>query len=255
MQENKMKHKLAQGEVVLGTWMVNLRVNALVNMIARSGFDFMYIDMEHSGTSLETIADLCLVAQLSGITPIVRPSGKLPHLLSKPLDCGAMGLLIPHVDTPEEARDVVQHTKYYPLGEKGMPPPGVQTGFTVPDRERFFETMNRETILIAQIESKMGIDRIDEILSVDGIDAAVIGRSDLSQDLKIPGQTKHPKVIECVEHLIEACKKHGTFPGLLVNSIQEAKEWMGKGIKIVPFGNETNILMKAYKEIIDGLRS
>jgi len=250
-----MKRKLAQGEIVIGTWIRNLRSNYLVHMIAQSGFDFVYIDMEHSSMSLERVADLCFVAQLSGLIPIVRPAGKLPHLISKPLDCGAMGLLIPHVDIPEEARDIVRYAKFHPLGERGMNLQGVHTGFTVPDGQLFIETMNRESILIVQIESKKGIDHIDEILSVEGIDGAVIGRADLSQDLKIPGQTNHPKVLECVERLIEACKKRSAYPGLLVNDIKGAKEWIGKGIKIVPFGNATSIMMRAYKEIVSGLRS
>lgn len=255
MKENQMKRKLADGDIVIGTWVRNLRSPYLVHMIARSGLDFVYIDMEHSSMNLETVADLCFAAQLSGLVPIVRPAGKLPHLISRPLDSGAMGLLIPHVDTAEEAREVVRHAKYHPLGERGMNLVGVHTGFAAPDGHRFIETMNRESVLIVQIESKKGIDNIDAILSVEGIDGAVIGRSDLSQDLNIPGQTDHPKVLECVERMIDACQAHGAYPGLLINDIKSAKEWIDKGIRIVPYGNATGLLMKAYKEIVAGLRN
>jgi len=255
MKENSMKQKLARGDVVIGTWVRYLGCNALIQMVAQSGFDFVYIDMEHSSMSIETVADLCSTAQLCRLVPIVRPAGKQPHLISRPLDGGAMGLLIPHVDTAEEARTVVRHAKYHPLGERGMNLVGVHTGFSAPDGQRFIETMNRESLIIVQIESKKGIDNIDEILAVEGIDGAVIGRSDLSQDLEIPGQTRHPKVLECVERMIDACKAHGAYPGLLVSEIKSAKEWIDKGIRIVPYGNATGLLMKAYKEIVSGLRN
>ncbi len=255
MKENRMKRKLADGDIVIGTWIRNLRSPYLVHMIARCGFDFVYIDMEHSSMDLETVADLCFTAQMSDIVPIVRPSGKLPHLISKPLDVGAMGLLIPHVDTAEEAREVIRHAKYQPLGERGMNLGGVHTGFTPPDGQLFIETMNRESIIIVQIESQKGIDNIDDILSVEGIEGAVIGRSDLSQDLNIPGQTQHPKVLECVERMIDACKRRGAYPGLLVKDVKGAKEWIDKGIQIVPVANATSLLMKAYKEIVAGIRN
>lgn len=255
MKENIVKRKLSQGEVVIGTWVRYLGCNYLINMVSQSGFDFVYIDMEHSSMSMETVADLCSTAQLSGLVPIVRPAGKLPHLISRPLDGGAMGLLIPHVDTAEEAREVVRHAKYHPVGERGMNLVGVHTGFVAPDGQHFIETMNRESLIIVQIESKKGVDNIDAILSVGGIDGAVIGRSDLSQDLNIPGQTNHPQVLACVERMIEACKVHAAYPGLLVNDLKSAEEWIGKGIQIVPYGNATGLLMKAYKKIVSGLRN
>ncbi len=254
MKENKMKRKLESGEMVLGTWVRNIRSTSLVHMIAQCGFDFVYIDMEHSSMNLETVSELCFTAQLSDIVPIVRPSGKQPHLISKPLDCGAMGLLIPHVDTAEEAREVVRHAKYQPLGERGMNLAGAHSGFTAPDGQLFIDTMNRESILIVQIESQKGIDNIDDILDVEGIDGAVIGRADLSQDLGIPGQTNDPKILACVERMIAACKAKGAYSGLLVKDVNSAKEWLDKGIQIVPIGNATDILMKAYREIVSGVR-
>ena len=165
-----------------------------------------------------------------------------------------MGLLIPHVDTAEEAREVVRHAKYQPLGERGMNLSGVHSGFAAPDGQFFIETMNRESILIVQLESKKGIDNIDDILAVDGIDGAVIGRADLSQDLGIPGQTNDPKVLACVERMIAACKAKGAYPGLLVKDVKSAKEWLDKGIQIVPIGSATGVLMKAYREIVSGVR-
>jgi len=250
-----MKRKLEKGEVVFGTW-IRLKSNYLIKIIADCGFDFVYIDTEHSSMSIETVAELCFAAQLVGLVPIVRPAGKLPHLLSRPLDCGAMGLLIPNVETKEEAQKIVINTKYKPLGNRGLNLGGVHNNFNINkvDGRIFTETMNRESILIVQIESKKGVDNIDDILSVEGIDGAVIGRGDLSQDLNIPGQTNHSEVLNAVTILIQTCKKHNVYPGFLVNDIRSAKEWIEKGIKIVSFGSDTSLLIKAYKEIAISLK-
>ena len=120
MRPNKVKRALNNGEVQIGTWVNTLRTPVIAQIVATAGFDFMYIDMEHSCLSIETVGDLCFAALSVGLVPIVRPAGKDPHLMTRPLDNGAMGLLIPHVDTREEAEGVIRAVKYPPRGERGM---------------------------------------------------------------------------------------------------------------------------------------
>ena len=190
------------GEVQIGTWVNTLRTPQIAQMLATAGFDFMYIDMEHSSFSIETVGDLCYAALAAGLVPIVRPAAKDPHLLSRPLDNGAMGLLIPHVDTREEAEAVVKAIRFPPLGERGMNLQGVHTGFGRANGEEYVKSTHAETLLLVQIESDRGIGNLDKILSVDGVDGAVIGRADLSTDLGLPGQTNHPEVVRRVETMI-----------------------------------------------------
>ena len=116
MRENKVKRALMNGEVQIGTWVNTFRTPHIAQMLATAGFDFMYIDMEHSVLSIETVGDLCYAALAAGLVPIVRPPAKEAHLLTRPLDGGAMGLLIPHVDTKEEAEAVAKAVRYPPLG-------------------------------------------------------------------------------------------------------------------------------------------
>lgn len=253
MRNNSVKHALNSGKVQIGTWITSLGTPQITQMLATAGFDFVYIDMEHSAFSIETVGDLCYAALAANLVPIVRPPGKLPYLLSRPLDAGAMGLLVPHVDTKEEAEAVIRATKFPPMGQRGMSLRGVHTGFDKAAGEAYVKSTNRETLLIVQIESRTGIENLEKILSVEGIDGAVIGRGDISTDLGIPGKTDHPDVLKQVEIMVEACRKKNKIPGLLVQDVASAKEWIRKGVRLLPFSNEVTMLIetasKAVKEI------
>ena len=255
MRPNKVKRALMAGEVQVGTWITTLRVPQIAQMLATAGFDFVYIDMEHSSFSIETVGDLCYAALAAGLVPIVRPPAKDPHLLSRPLDGGAMGLLIPHVDAREEAEAVVKAIRFPPLGERGMNLQGVHTGFDRAKGDEFVKTTHAETLLLVQIESDRGIGNLDGILSTDGVDGAVIGRADLSTDLGLPGQTNHPEVVRRVEMMIAACQRNGKIPGLLVQDVASAKEWIAKGIRLVPYANEVGLLINASVRAIGEIRS
>ncbi|MGA2991011.1 MAG: aldolase/citrate lyase family protein [Candidatus Korobacteraceae bacterium] len=255
MRANKVKRALLEGEVQIGTWVTTLRTPQIAQMIATAGFDFMYIDMEHSCLSMETVGDLCFAALAAGLVPIVRPSAKDPHLLTRPLDNGAMGLLIPHVDTREEITAVVKAIRFPPLGERGMNLMGPHTGFGRAKGDEYVKSTHAETLLLVQIESEKGINNLDQILSVDGVDGAVIGRADLSTDLGLPGQTNHPEIVRRVEMLIAACQRHKKIPGLLVQDTASAKEWIAKGVRLVPYANEVSLLVNAGARAVGEIRS
>ncbi len=254
MRPNRVKRALLNGEVQIGTWVNVLRTPQIAQMLATAGFDFMYIDMEHSMLSIETVGDLCAAALAAGLVPIVRPPAKEPHLLSRPLDNGAMGLLIPHVDTREEAEAVVRAIRFPPLGERGMNLQNVHTGFGRADGEGYVKSTHAETLLLVQIESDRGISNLDQILDVDGVDGAVVGRADLSADLGLPGQITHPEVTQRVERLIAACQQHRKIPGLLVQDVASAKEWIAKGIRLVPYSSDVSLLVTAASRAIGEIR-
>ncbi len=239
----------------MGTWVTTLRTPQIAQMMATAGFDFLYIDMEHSCFSIETVGDLCFAALAAGLVPIVRPPGKDAHLLSRPLDSGAMGLLIPHVDTREEAEAVVKAIRFPPDGERGINLLGPHTGYSRANGEEYVRSTHAETLLLVQIESDKGIDNLDKILSVDGVDGSVIGRADLSNDLGLLGQVNHPEVVRRVEMMIAACQRHKKIPGLLVQDVATAKEWISKGIRLVPYANEVSLLVNAGEQAVSEIRS
>jgi len=255
VRPNKVKQALLRGEVQVGTWVTTLRTPQITQMIATAGFDFLYIDMEHSCLSMETVGDLCFAALGAGLVPIVRPSAKDPHLLTRPLDSGAMGLLIPHVDTREEAEAVVRAIRFPPEGERGLNLLGPHTGFAKANGDDYIRATHSETLLLVQIESERGMSNLDGILSVNGVDGSVIGRADLSSDMGLPGQTNHPEVVKRVEVMIAACRKHNKIPGLLVQDLQSAREWIAKGVRLVPYANEVSLLVNAGQEAVREIRS
>jgi 2-keto-3-deoxy-L-rhamnonate aldolase RhmA len=255
LRPNKVKRALMQGEVQVGTWVTTLRTPQITQIIATAGFDFLYIDMEHSCFSIETVGDLCFAALAAGLVPIVRPAGKDPHLLSRPLDSGAMGLLIPHVDTREEAEGILKAIHFPPWGERGLNLLGPHTNFSRANGEEYVKATHNETLLVVQIESEKGIKNLDQILSVEGVDGAVVGRGDLSSDLGLPGQINHPEVVKRVEMLIAACQRHQKIPGLLVQDLASAKEWISKGVRLVPYANEVSLLVNAGEHAVKEIRT
>jgi len=255
VQPNKVKRALKSGQVQIGTWLNVLRTPQIMRMLKTSGFDFVYIDMEHSCLSMETVGDLCYAALSVDLVPIVRPSAKDAPYLSRPLDNGAMGLLIPHVDTREEAEAVIRATKFPPMGERGMNLANVHHGWGKVKGDEYVKSTHEETMLIVQIESDRGIRNLDSILSVDGIDGAVVGRNDLSTDLGMPGQMNHPEVTRRVEQLIALCGKHGKIPGLMMPDVATAKEWIAKGIRLAPYSNEVSMLITAATRAVEEIRT
>ncbi|HEX7549934.1 MAG TPA: aldolase/citrate lyase family protein [Candidatus Methylomirabilis sp.] len=255
MRPNQVKRALQEGQVQIGTWVTTLRSPQLLQILRSAGFDFIYIDMEHSDFSIETVGDLCSAALAHGLIPIVRPPAKDAHLLTRPLEVGAMGLLLPHVDTAQEARDAVCAVKFPPLGKRGFNVRTVHTAFLAADPKKYARAANEETLLIVQIESRHGVRNLDAILAVDGVDGAVIGRGDLSADLGVMGEWDHPEVIRGVETMIRACRRRKKIPGLLVPDVRSAEYWIGKGIRLVPYSNEVTLLMAAAAAGIGAIRA
>jgi 2-keto-3-deoxy-L-rhamnonate aldolase RhmA len=159
------------------------------------------------------------------------------------------------VDTQEEAESVMKAVRFPPMGERGMNLMGVHTGYGKASGEEYVKSTHAETLLLVQIESDRGIANLDKILSVDGVDGAVIGRADLSTDLGLPGQTSHPEVVRRVERMIAACQQHKKIPGLLVQDVASAQEWIAKGIRLVPYANEVSLLISGGAQAVAEIRS
>jgi 2-keto-3-deoxy-L-rhamnonate aldolase RhmA len=254
MRANHVKRALQSGEVQSGTWIHTLGAPQLPQILATAGFDFVYIDMEHSSFSIETVGRLCTTALYAGLVPIVRPPGPAHHLLSRPMDSGAMGILMPHVDTAADAEAAVRAVKFPPLGDRGSQPPNQPTGFAQTDAAGYMSTSNDETMVMVQIESAQAVANLDSILAVPGIDGAVVGRGDLAAELGVGGQRNHPEVLAAVDSLLAACERNGKIPGLLVQQVDEAREWIDRGVRMIAYASETIILRNAAQAALQAIR-
>lgn len=254
--KNRVKQKLKEGKIVIGPMVSEVRTPGIAILFAQAGFDFFFIDMEHSCFTTETMSDMILAARASGISPIVRPSSRsLSENLSRPLDAGAEGLLIPQIQTQEDVRNIVKWCRYAPIGERGVALSRQQTFFAGGNPVETMKQLNEETLILLQIEHRDAIERLPELLSVPGIDGAFVGPADLSTSLGIPGQTNHPKFIEAVQKVIQVSFEHGIFPGIHTDSVKTASYWMAEGMKIIGFYTDIKLILEICKNHVKELKT
>jgi len=255
MRENRIKRLLQNGQTVIGTMVSELRGPGLMTMLETAGFDFVFIDMEHSTYSIETAGDMITAAKSSNLFTIVRTPGLSRLALQHFLDAGADGLLVPQVETVEEVRQIVRWAKYHPMGERGMALRRGHSNFAPVKAAEYVKHANEETMVVIQIESVAAIEDIDNMVSVPGVDAAFIGPADLSQSYGMPGQSEAPVIIEGLMRFIDACNRHGVAPGIHVYNMEKAKWWMDKGMRLIAYGNDISMIvdtgMKITKELKD----
>lgn len=243
MNTNIVKEKLADGEVVIGSF-VYIPSPKLTEIIGLIGFDFVVIDTEHGPVDIETAEDMVRAAEWAGVTPIIRATHNTPHLILRALDTGAMGVHVPEINDIEGARALVASVKYSPEGERGLA--GVRAskyGLRGPLAE-YAAAANRATMVIAHIESVKAIENLDDLLSVDGIDVYFIGPTDLSNSLNIPGQTKDPRVVGLVEQAIQRINAAGKTAGTIAADPQTARRYIDLGVRY--------LATHAIKHMVDG---
>jgi 4-hydroxy-2-oxoheptanedioate aldolase len=228
MNKNLMKEKLNQGRVAVGVLVQEPAVQ-VVEMIGLLGYDWILVDCEHSYMDLESAQRLIMAAQLRGVTPLVRVPQNLPEIILRDMDMGAMGVMVPNIGSVDDAEKAVRAVKYPPLGERGLA--GVRAadyGLTAPLGE-YVKVANAETIVMGLIESKDGVEHIDEILAVEGLDGINIGPNDLSKSLGVPGQTNHPLVVEATAKVLAAGKRAGRVVGAGVRPGENMKKYIDEG--------------------------
>jgi 2-keto-3-deoxy-L-rhamnonate aldolase RhmA len=244
---------LATRGYALGSWVVSIGSPAAIWVLARSGLDFLYLDMEHSSFSVETVGRQLAAARAAGVTAIVRPPSK-DFPVGRLLDLGALGVLIPDVECGADVERAVAAARYAPGGSRGVSTSGPHTDYA-PIDPGYLAWANQEVIVAVQLETAAAFDRIDEILAVPGLDVAVVGRNDLSHDLGVPGRVDGPEVTKYVELLLERCAAHGVTPGLLVGGAPAALEWLGKGVRWLPIGSEASLLGAAASAAVSAVHA
>ena len=183
MQRSNLRQHLKSGETLIGTMVQEVRTPAIAQILDQVGFDFFMLDMEHGALNLETAAEIMRAARLAGIPPLVRVAGPQYELIGRILDQGAVGVMLPRVESRADVDFLVQSIKYPPLGKRGMSSDAPHSGYRARPLAEFVEINNADTIAIAQIERKAAIENIDHILSVPGVDVALVGPEDLSVSL------------------------------------------------------------------------
>jgi 2-keto-3-deoxy-L-rhamnonate aldolase RhmA len=247
--ENYTKRQLKAGKIACGMGIRQARTVDIAAIGKKCGFEWLFIDMEHSSLDVDTAAQICAAALPVGITPIVRVPGKEHHHASRLLDSGAQGIVVPHVDTVEEAQRAVSYCKFPPVGHRSIS--GLQPLFnfnSVPPAD-FARMANEETLVIVMVETPQAIEQADAIAAVPGIDIVLIGTNDLSAEMGIPGQYADPRIEDAYRTVVEACRKHNKFPGM--GGVYEPKlmeKYIKYGMKFILSGSDTSFLIAGGSE-------
>jgi len=255
LRENRVAGALRRNEVVLGTMVQEVRSPAIAQLLARSGLDFMFIDMEHGAYNIETVADILKVARLAGIVPMVRVPDPNYFLLSRPLDAGAMGLMVPRIESRETVEQIVHSVKYPPLGTRGC---SIFKGHSdyAPDIDlrKFTNFQNDQVLVILQIERKEAIDRIEELAAIPGVDVCLVGPNDLTLSLGADSP-RDQVVLEAIERVILACQNAGIASGIHVGNLEALKTWMRKGMRMIMYSSDLGFILAGASEAAQELRT
>ena len=232
MYKNVLKEKMHRGEPVSGC-MIQGVLPALVEICGLAGFDFVFIDAEHSALAPKECEELVRAAEVRGIVPLVRVPNSDADTILRFLDTGAMGIILPGVSTAKEAEQAVRAAKYYPRGIRGLNAVRASDyGMRKPLAEYVVDA-NRETVVLAIIENAAAVDNLTDILAVDGIDGAILGTADLSQALGVPGQGQHPQVQAAYRKFVEAGLKSGKAIGTVVRPGEQVQAYRQDGLTIL----------------------
>lgn len=243
-----LKEKLKAGQSILGTMVTVFENPEIAKILKVCGFDFFLVDCEHGNFDYSDVAKMFAVAREAGIPPMVRIPEVKREVVLKYMEMGARGILLPNAETVEQAKALVNYSKYYPQGNRGVSLLRAHTGFDKIDSATdFMKKSNEENILMLQIESPIAVKNIDDLLAVDGIDAAFVGPNDLSQSMGIMGQMENPLFIEAVDKVIAAAKKRNKFAGIHLMSVDALEPWIKKGMTLNLWANDIIMMMNAAK--------
>lgn len=252
---NVAKQKLEAGELAIGIGLRMTRVVEVGKMMKTAGYDWLFIDMEHNSMSIDDAAQISVAAQSAGITPIVRVPGFQHFHASRVLDTGAQGIVVPHVDDIQTAKNMVENVKYPPIGKRSITGSLPQLDFVSTPVDEATKAINDATLLIVMLETEEAVENAEAMAAIDGIDALLFGTNDLTIEMGIPGQMGHPRVVKYYETAAAACKKHGKFLGMGgIYDPAVMKDYVAMGARLILAGNDFPFLMKAAKEQADIVR-
>jgi len=257
VSENAAKAKLRADELVLCLSVNQMRTPNVAMAAHACGFDALFVDMEHNPTDLETMAGICVAALGLGVTPIVRVNSHAGHQICRVLDAGAQGIMIPHINTAEQARQVVEACLFPPLGHRSVGGPLPVIGYRALPQAEINTLVNRETLLMAMIETPEGVANADAIAAVDGIDVLHIGSADLAAEMGLAGQYKHPRLREAYDTVHRAAKAHGKAMGIggVRNDPEYQAELLKLGVRYLTCGSDLGYVLKGGAADVAAIRA
>lgn len=255
LKSSKIKKILNEGGICFGTMLRVLKSPQAIALCASEDWDYVICDTEHNDYNHETLGNFAMAAKYEDIAMFVRVPDKLYHQMSQMLDIGAEGLVLPQVKTQEETKHIINSVKYAPMGQRGVSISATATLYRDYDIVEYTNWANDENMTIVQIESEEGVENIEEIVSVKGVDAIMIGPADLSHDMGISGQIHHPRVEKAFRRIIEVCNKHGVAPGIHLSNMEDVRKWVNEGMRFVTYSYDIKFFKDASHDALEELHN
>ncbi len=255
MRDNPVKQRLRAGGTVFGTMVFEFLSPGLPQMAANAGADYLLYDMEHSGLGIAEIKLQCALCRGLGIVPLVRPPSKSYADISKLLDVGAMGLVFQMVESAEEAAELVSFTRYPPVGVRGAMFGAAHDDYRAPYATETIEAANDRLLLLALVETPRGLDNVEKIAAVDGIDAVHLGQGDLSVGLGIPGQMDDPRIQAAIDRVAAAAAAAGKPAAAGGGSADWGRMLLDRGYRMISHASDIALFQGGLAEGLAALRS
>lgn len=243
--QNRIKQAIKNKNKVVGM-MNSVPLPMIIEMIGYAGYDFVIIDMEHLLRDPTELEHAIRSAFCVDIVPFVRVPGPLPHLIKQSLDAGAMGIVVPQISSKAQAQLVVDTCRFPPVGHRGVTG-GFNTGFGRLPIDEYVKVANEEVMITLMIESKEGVENLDQILSVTGIDMILEGALDLAVSLGYPESVSHPIVQQAISHIANKCAEFEVPFCAIPREPEQFGQWCDKGITQFVAGQDRGILFRALK--------
>src|SRR3954469_24048101 len=246
-----LRQRLREGPPLIGTFSI-VAAPEIIELAGLAGFDVVVLDMEHGSYEIGNLGPHILAARAHGIAPVVRVRWSEPALIGAALDAGAAGVLVPHVQSARDAAAVVDAARFPPDGARGAHPWVRAAGYAATDG--WHARANDDVGVIAMVEGKEGVAAVDEILATPGLDAVFLGPVDLAASLGLAGQLEHPQVIAAVRSVMERAAAVGVAAACFSPAVEGARRWLEAGARLVTVGVDTQIVLPAYRSLVDGVR-
>jgi 2-keto-3-deoxy-L-rhamnonate aldolase RhmA len=251
MHKNTVKEMLKAGKCVYGTSLEDCLGSEMPVILAKAGLDFFFVDTEHSPASYGEFQALVRSAHCAGTIPLLRVTQNRPELISRALDNGAMGVIVPRVKSLEDAREALDIMKFPPEGHRGFGLRTIVTDVMQGPAAEAIAACNQETLAVLMVETTTALDQIEEIAKLPGLDVLFIGPYDLTLALGIIEQFDNPIFWNAVDRVVAACKAAGIATGLQTGSMPLLREARRRGVRFLMYSSDVGILLTGYKQAMN----
>ncbi len=252
---NSLKTMLHEGRMLVGMTMQHVTAGWLAKLYKQSGADFVYVEYEHSFMNEANLADFVLACRTEGLPVVAKvPECSRTHV-AKLLECGVTGIQLPWTESREQIDRLVSYVKFPPVGIRAVAPGMGNCDYNLETTGReLIETGNRETVVLAHVETRTGIENLDAILGNPHVDVLFLGMYDLSTSYGQPGDFRHPDVAAAVETALAAAQRHGKVAGMYVPDAKAAEPWVAKGMRFFETASEIDLIGNGARRVVQEFR-